>query len=767
MEKICTATVYFPFVLRPRQLPAQESQCERDGSQEAQPEAFPLIARKESCSVPLPSGSFCRPSGADAREGGGGASKDRMLLPLLLPLVAGPVGSARCPFALTLDRLEPFSYSRPGSHLVVGLVSALHLRLPPQPFSKPPFATRWKETEMKWHLLAFSLAIRELGQDPRLLPDNGTLGYTVYENLFHPRVTYEAVLDLLSAGRETVPNYRCGRRNHLVAVLEASESDIFHDVSALLSIFKIPQVLHGSYLAVLQDETRLPSAYQMSPVEDVQYLGIVKLLLHFRWTWVGLFVQDNDYGEKFRTTMTAFMLRSGICPAFSEVISEFGVILSVWLEERMRRIFSSLRQDQVNVLVFFGDIPSILALEIFTRVLQRGTEVSLGKVWITTLLLDSLWSLACSQGPVRFPRHGSLSVLTPIEERRMYHHLEACGPLIEEFTKKAFDFLNAKPVSSVRGHLRYREKGRLEARPWELLKYHLPVRAHKVYTSVLAVGQALSAAYSSRSEQTVSVRESRWERGQIQPWQLHRFLRHLQFHNVSVGGVDSDEEGELAADLDIVNTVVWHNSSIWRVKIGSIERQASGEIKFTMNQNAVVWPRWYKQALPSSKCTKTCPPGHVKVVLEGQPICCYDCAPCAEGTISTQEEFNLHSQPGQITLQCNEGSVAMFYGSLGYMGLLAAISFVVAFLARKLPGAFNEAKLISFSMLVFCSVWVSFVPAYLSTKGKHMVAVQIFSILASGAGLLGCIFFPKCYIIVVRSDLNTKVHLMTKKGTEF
>lgn len=105
---------------------------------------------------------------------------------------------------------------------------------------------------------------------------------------------------------------------------------------------------------------------------------------------------------------------------------------------------------------------------------------------------------------------------------------------------------------------------------------------------------------------------------------------------------------------------------------------------------------------------------------------------------------------------CDEGSNLAFGMMLGYIAMLAFVCFIFAFKGRKLPQHYNEAKFITFSMLLYLISWLLFVPVYVNTTGVYLAAVEMVAILISNYGILSCHFFPKCYIIFFKKKQNTK-----------
>ncbi|KAM3930898.1 G-protein coupled receptor family C group 6 member A-like [Leptodactylus fuscus] len=113
--------------------------------------------------------------------------------------------------------------------------------------------------------------------------------------------------------------------------------------------------------------------------------------------------------------------------------------------------------------------------------------------------------------------------------------------------------------------------------------------------------------------------------------------------------------------------------------------------------------------------------------------------------------------PELLILQCDEGSYLAFGIMLGYIGLLALICFLLAYKGRKLPEKYNEARCITFSMLVYMFVWILFIPIYMNnTSSAYLSAVQIIAILGSNYGVIGCHLLPTCYIILFKSKRNTR-----------
>uniref|UniRef100_A0A670J6C9 G-protein coupled receptors family 3 profile domain-containing protein n=1 Tax=Podarcis muralis TaxID=64176 RepID=A0A670J6C9_PODMU len=687
------------------------------------------------------------------------------------------------------------------------------------------------------HIVALAFAVKEINEDPHILP-NITLGFHLYDSYIAARSTYLATLLLLSMVKRFVPNYICDVENNLTGVIGGLDSEISFYVATVLDIYKIPQVGHLCTIPLIACVEEEVPQHQFRV--KMKLGGILSLLLHFRWTWIGLIAMDNDNGERFVQTISPIFTKSGVCFAFLEKVPSLSFISEIdGMLQQGTSINYKIFSSTANVIVAHGESYSMAAFR-WLPYLSEHDDMSYNiksKVWITTsqveftsFVIQRNWDAGIFNGVIAFEIH----FRNPPGFHQYVVHRNPSSPdgdgFIRDFWQQAFGCVFPDMTSDkVEGNICTGEE-KLENLPGSFFEMSMTGHSYSIHNAVYAMAHALHAMFTSR-------------------------LRH--------------------------------------------RRMAYG--RRGKNPNPQFW-----QTRPLSLCTERCLPGSSKKVKEGQPPCCYDCIPCAEGKIANQDDISflsyeeplgislasfslflslitalvlgtfmkhhatpiviannrnltyallislllcflcallfigrpekvtcllrqtafgiifstavscvlaktftvvlafmatkpesrmrkwvgkglghsillscsivqagictvwlatsppypdvdMHSMTEEIILECNEGSVTMFYCVLIYMSCLATVSFAVAFLARKLPDSFNEAKFITFSMLVFCSVWLSFIPSYLSTKGKYMVAVEIFSILASGGGLLGCIFFPKCYIIIL-SQISTSTY---------
>ncbi|XP_063291659.1 taste receptor type 1 member 1 [Pelobates fuscus] len=115
----------------------------------------------------------------------------------------------------------------------------------------------------------------------------------------------------------------------------------------------------------------------------------------------------------------------------------------------------------------------------------------------------------------------------------------------------------------------------------------------------------------------------------------------------------------------------------------------------------------------------------------------------------------------QIIFKCSETDSVGSFIEIIYIGILSMFCFIFCYMGKDLPENYNEAKCISFSLLVYFFSWIAFFTTYIIYQGKYIAAANVITILSSVFGILVGYFSPKCYIILFRRELNTTEHFQT------
>uniref|UniRef100_A0A3Q1J4V3 Olfactory receptor C family, n1 n=1 Tax=Anabas testudineus TaxID=64144 RepID=A0A3Q1J4V3_ANATE len=623
----------------------------------------------------------------------------------------------------------------------------------------------------------------------------------------------------------------------------------------------------------------------------------------------GIIQSDNDYGRNGILSFTEEVQKFGVCIPF------VGKVLRTYPMDKILNVVEMIKQSTVKVILAFtpeGDFYPLMKEIVKQNI--TGIQWIASEAWITALRPSTPEIYQAFGGTLGF-------VVQKMAIPNLRPFLTSIDPYKDPSAAFVRDFwevmLGCRPV--LPGEHRVNEATIKMCTGNETLINSQDMffnvtelrDTYNVYKAVYAIAHALHQLIFCQS--------------------VTDQLQMVNFINQFGDNVFFDKNGDPPAYYDLVN---WQliNSQVYHVTLGHFSSAANGAYELSIQEEEIVWRTG--KTVPASLCSNICPVGTRKAQIKGKPTCCFDCIPCADGTIANSTgKTNVHQKPEywsnerkdecipktfefltyhepmgiavtvvsllgaslslatvmvfiryretpvikasnselscfllfslllcflcpltfigrptiwtcmlrhtafavtfalciscvlgktivvvtafratfpgnkvatkfgpaqqriivfsctviqivicvlwlklnppfpdmvfrysnkKIVLECNPGSEAAFYAVLGYIGLLAVICLVLAFLARKLPDNFNEAKFITFSMLIFCAVWITFIPAYISSPGKFTVAVETFAILSSAFGLLICIFAPKCYIILIKPKKNTRRHIMGK-----
>uniref|UniRef100_A0A8C2WRJ4 Olfactory receptor C family, u1 n=1 Tax=Cyclopterus lumpus TaxID=8103 RepID=A0A8C2WRJ4_CYCLU len=775
----------------------------------------------------------------------------------------------------------------------------------------------------RW-IMTMVFAVEEINRNLSLLP-GVHLGYRIMDSCDHVHTGLKA----LFTPSQTLPT--CLADSPVPAVIGLASSSPTRAVAHTLGPFNFPLVSYFATCTCLTDKSKYPSFLRTVPSDLFQVRGLVQMVTYLGWFWVGTIGTTDDYSHYAIQEFSSQFRQQGGCLAFHLTIPKLPTAAEI------QEIADRIQSSTAVVVVVFARVGELLDLSL--ELAQRnatGIQWVASEAWVTASLLTSPRFHSLLEGTLGFSFPGVripglkefLLNIRPSPKPGMafvnmfWEELFRCRLEFKGNQSADANYKGAaeKPVCTGSEDVKDIDSSFTDVSQVRV--------SYNVYKAVYAIAHALHTLLNCDSGEHYGRCENRKT---FTSRQLLQYLKKVNFTNQFEEKISFDSNGEPVPLYDIINWQKDSKGEIRFIKVGSYDGFAPLKEQLQIKQSTIVWTSGQSE-VPASQCSSPCSPGSRQARRPGEPHCCFDCLPCADGEISNQtgstectkcaeyywsdrdqvkcvagvEEFlSFHNimgiilvtltllgvvlttivtavfqrfrstpivkannaeisfllllslklcflcslvfigqpsvwtcrlrqalfgvsfvlclscllvktivvllafhanAPGSralkqfglsqqrtlilcttapqiilcagcllgappfpfknpnyhIVVECKEPWPPGFYLVLGYIGLLAFVCLILAFLGRKLPDTFNEAKLITFSMLIFWAVWISFIPAYVSSPGKFTVAVEVFAILASSFGLLLCIFVPKCYIILLRPQRNIKKG-MTRK----
>ncbi|GAB1294880.1 Vomeronasal 2, receptor 17 [Apodemus speciosus] len=471
--------------------------------------------------------------------------------------------------------------------------------------------------------LVMFFATDEINKNPFLLP-NMTLIFSI---VFGQCEDTLGVLDIIHSQqiKQSLAfiNYNCGE-----GICDVGLTGPSWKTSLKLAInSRTPKVYFGPFSPNLSDHDQFPYVHQVATKDTHLSHGIVSLMLHFRWTWIGVVISDDDQGIQFLSDLREEMQRPGICLAFVNVIPESIEIYTARAKIYDKQIMTS----SAKVVTIYGEMNSTLEVSF-----RRWDYLDVQRIWITT----SQWDVITNNKELRLDFfHGTFTFghnRGDMPKFRKFLQTVDTGKYpvnISEFIL-GWNYFNCSIFMNSNKMEHFKFNNTLE---WTTLhKYDMALseEGYNLYNAVYAVAHTY---HELIVQQVESLKIGKPKGVFTNCQQVSTFLKTRIFTNPVGELVNMNHRENQCAEYDIF--IIWNFPQGFglKVKIGSYFPC------FPQMQQLHIYEdmEWVTggTSVPSSMCSEPCTAGFRKIHQEETPDCCFDCAQCPENEVSNETDM--------------------------------------------------------------------------------------------------------------------------------
>ena len=281
------------------------------------------------------------------------------------------------------------------------------------------------------------------------------------------------------------------------------------------------QISYFSTCSCLSNRKEYPTFFRVVPNDDYQVKALARLLQQFGWRWIGVVLEDHDYGRFALQGLRREIQGTDVCLAYSEMIPKD------YSRERVLQILEVMRTSSARVVVVFsGEGELYPFLREFEKQKIPGLQWVASEAWVSAKVLAEAFPFL--DGTVGFAvREGKVPGLGEFV-RKVNPQTYPSNPLVRELWGELYgcDPFPSLPPSTTPLPLCTGKEVLLEQQS-AYMDFSGPRVSYNVYKAVYAIAHSLHNLLRCQPGAGPFLNQSCALSSNIDPWQVSVRKLHI------------------------------------------------------------------------------------------------------------------------------------------------------------------------------------------------------------------------------------------------